>query len=78
MTSLHVKKLTKNVGLCSNNYTICFKKIVYSLSRLGEACTDKIEAGKTPSSVSLRSVRHFWILENEIADSAQCYSLRRV
>ena len=39
----------------------------YSLSRRGEACKDKIEAGKTP-----RRVSHFWIFGNVI------YCLRAV
>ena len=33
------------------------KKMLNSISRQGEACKDKIDAGKTPRSVSLRGVR---------------------
>ena len=33
------------------------KQILNSLSRQKEACKDKIDAGKTPRSVSLRGVR---------------------
>ena len=40
---------------------IYLKKIQYSLSEQGEACRDKIDAGKTPRSVSLCGV-----------DSVQC------
>ena len=36
---------------------IYLKKIQYSLSEQGEACRDKIDAGKTPRSVRLRRVQ---------------------
>ena len=40
-----------------------YKKNLYSLSRQGEACKDKIDAGKTPCSVSLRGVRLCAVLD---------------
>ena len=47
---------------------IYLKNIYYSLSRQGEACKYKIDAGKTLPSVSLngvrlRSVSQFWIVK---------------
>ena len=56
-TSWPIIKLTKNVRLCSNSYPIFRKINAYSLSRQGEACTDKIDARKTPRTVSLHRLR---------------------
>ena len=40
--------------------------------RQGEACKDKINAGKTPLSVSLRRVGLCAVLTNVEFDSAKC------
>ena len=48
-----------------------FKKYIYSLSRQGEACKDKIYAGKTPRSVRLRGVLRQAVLVSAAADTAQ-------
>ena len=37
-------------------HSYIYKKKLYSISRQGEACKDKIDAGKTPNSVSMREV----------------------
>ena len=54
-----------------NSYHIVKK--IYSLSRQGEACKDKNDAGKTRCSVSLRGVRHRTLLACAEANSAQCW-----
>ena len=43
----------------------------YSLSRQGEACRDKIDAGKTPRSVSQRGVTYFANLSAKTNRSAK-------
>ena len=48
-----------------------FKKYIYSLSRQGEACKDKIYAGKTPRSVRLRGVLLQAVLVSAASDTAQ-------
>ena len=44
--------------------TVTLDKKKYSLSRQGEACKDKMDASKTPRSVSLRGVRLRAVLVN--------------
>ena len=50
---------------------IYLKKIQYSLSEQGEACRDKIDAGKTPRSVSQRGVTYFANLSAKTNRSAK-------
>ena len=56
---------------------ICIKKKLYSLSRQGEACWDKIDPGKTLRSISLRRVRLFALLVNSILDFRKKFEIFR-
>ena len=57
-------------------FHLYLKKIQYSLSRQGEACKDKIYAGKTLRSVSQRGVRLRAVLVSTVSESVQCLPAR--
>ena len=52
--------------------TLYLKKL-YSLWREGEASKDKIDARKTPRSVSLQGVKLRAVFTSAESDSTQCY-----